>query len=174
MSVATPVTVGLGPRALARLIDFVLLAVVDAIVVGTLVVGMLLGQSGGYVLGAGASGLAASALAALLGAAVNLSYFAVMESRFGQTVGKMVLKLRVVGPTGTTPTLEQAIRRNIWVAFGVAGVVPVLGGIIGSLAQLAAVVLIAIGLADEHRRAPWHDRFAGGTAVVAADAAGVH
>jgi uncharacterized RDD family membrane protein YckC len=162
-------TAGLGPRTLARLIDFVLLAVVNAIVVGVLVVGTLLGRSGGLVMGAGASGALASALAAVLSASLNLAYFAGLESRLGQTLGKRALKLRVVGPTGGLPTLEEAVRRNVWVAFGIAGVVPVVGGLLGSLAQLAAVVLIAITLTDETRGPAWHDRFAGGTAVLGAD-----
>lgn len=154
MSDLTHSTAGIGPRALARLVDFVLLAVVNAVLVGVLLVGALLGVSGGFV----------SGLGALVAAVVNLAYFAVLESRGGQTVGKMVLKLRVTGPTGGLPTLEQAVRRNVWVAFGAAGVVPVIGGLVGGLAQLAAVVLIAIALAD--RRPGWHESFAGGTAVV--------
>ena len=165
---------GLGPRALARLIDFVLLAVVNAVVVGVLVVGLLLGRSGGLVMGAGASGLAATALAAVITAAVNLAYFAGLESRGGQTVGKMVMRLRVLGPSGGAPTLEEAIRRNVWVAFGIAGVVPVIGGLVGSLAQLAAVVMIAIAIADGSGRQACHDRFAGGTGVVVAAPARVH
>lgn len=152
------VSAGLVPRALARLIDFVLLAVVNVFLLGIVLVGALL------------SGLVASAVAAVLGAAVNLAYFAVMESRTGQTVGKMAMRLRVVGPTGAYPTLEQAIRRNIWVACGAAGVIPIVGGFLGGLAGLAAVLMIAIGLAegDDSRRSAWHDRFAGGTTVVAA------
>jgi uncharacterized RDD family membrane protein YckC len=157
----------LGVRALARLIDFVLLAVVNAVVVGVVVVGALLGQSGGMVMGAGGSGLVASAIGAVLGAAINLAYFAGLESRSGQTIGKMVLKLRTEDAAGRVPSMEAAIRRNIWVAFGVAGIVPIIGGLVGSLAQLAAVVTIAIGIADAKSGGRgWHDRFAGGTLVV--------
>jgi uncharacterized RDD family membrane protein YckC len=162
----------LGVRAVARLIDFVLLAIVNAVVVGIVVVGAILGQSGGLVMGSGASGLVASAIGAVLGAAINLAYFAGLESRDGQTIGKMVMKLRTVDASGRVPSIETAIRRNIWVAFGVVGVVPVIGGLIGSLAQLAAVVTIAIGIADAKSGGRgWHDRFAGGTLVVPADAA---
>lgn len=164
MSDLTHPTAGIGPRALARLIDFVLLAVVNAVLVGFLLVGALLGLSGGFVSGIGA----------VVGAVVNLAYFAGLESRLGQTIGKMVLKLRVTGPSRDLPTFEEAVRRNIWVAFSAAGIVPVIGGLVGSLAQLAAVVLIAIALADGKGRAAWHDRFAGGTRVVATELVRAH
>jgi uncharacterized RDD family membrane protein YckC len=164
----TPPAGGLGVRAVARLIDFVLLAVVNAVIVGVVLVGAILGESGGMMMGAGASGILASAVGAVCGAAINLGYFAALESGGRQTVGKKMMKLRVVGPDGNAPTIEQAIRRNIWVACGIAGVVPIIGGLIGSLAQLAAVVMIAIGIADgKSGGRAWHDRFAGNTLVVA-------
>lgn len=163
-----PTAAGLGPRALARLVDFVVLAVVNAVVVGVVIVGALFGKSGGMVMGSGASGIVAGAVGALLGAVINLGYFAALESGNRQTIGKKVLKLRVLDATGNGATVEQAIRRNIWVAFGIAGVVPIIGGVIGSLAQLVAVILIAVGINDaKNRGRGWHDQFAGGTVVVA-------
>lgn len=164
---ALPPAASVGVRAVARLIDFVLLGIVNAIVVGVVVVGALLGQSGGMFVATGASSIVAGAVSAVLGAALNLAYFGFLESRDGQTIGKMVMKLRVVDASGNVPSLEQALRRNIWVAFGIAGVVPIIGGLIGSLAQLAAVITIAIGIADDKRGGrAWHDRFAGDTLVV--------
>lgn len=157
----------LGARAVARLIDFVLLGIFGSIVVGVIVVGTLLGQSGGMFLATGASSVVAGAVSAVLTAAINLAYFGLLESRSGQTIGKMIMKLRVVDATGATPSLEQALRRNIWVAFGIAGIVPIIGSLVGSLAQLAAVITIAIGIADDKRDGRgWHDRFAGDTLVV--------
>lgn len=136
---------GLGVRAVARLIDFVLLAIVNAVVL--------------VVLG--------DALGTALGAAITLAYFAVLESTSGQTLGKMLMKLRTVGPIGGTPSLDQAVRRNIWVALGVVGVVPLVGGLISGAAQLAAAIMIAVGIADSSGGGRgWHDRFAGGTLVV--------
>lgn len=159
----------IGPRAGARLVDFVILGIVNAVVIGVVLVGAILGQSGGMLMGVGGSSILAGAVGALLGAVLNLAYFAILESRSGQTVGKMLLKLRVVDSAGQVPTLEQALRRNIWVAFGIAGVVPLIGGLVGSLAQLAAVVMIAIAIADDKSGGRgWHDRFAGGTLVVRA------
>lgn len=157
----------LGVRALSRLIDFVLLGVVNAIVVGMVLVGAVLGQSYGVT---GASSVVATVFSAVLGAVLNLGYFTLLESRNGQTLGKMITKLRVVDAAGQVPTLEQALRRNIWVAFGVLGVVPVIGGLLGGLAQLAAVIAIAIGINDQHGDGrAWHDRLAGNTLVVGSD-----
>jgi len=165
-----PAAASLGVRAVARLIDFVLLGIANFIVIGVIVLGMVLGQSGGVFLTSGASSILAGVVSTVLGAAINLGYFALLESRNGQTVGKMIMKLRVVDASAGTPSLEQALRRNIWVGFGIAGVVPIIGGLIGSLAQLAAVVTIAIGIADDKRGGRgWHDRFAGDTLVVSAD-----
>lgn len=151
-------------RFLARLIDGVLLAVVSGVIVTAIIVGAIMGESGAFYYSAG--NWAASAVSSLLSAAIYLGYFAYMESTRGQTVGKMLLKLRTYGPDGTSnPTMEQALRRNIWSALGILGVVPFLG-IIGGLAQLVAVIMIAVGINnDTVRRQGWHDNFAGGTQV---------
>lgn len=151
-------------RFLARLIDGILLAVVNVIIVSVLVVGALMGESGGLY---GASGYAATAVSAVIGAVIYVGYFAWMESSRGQTVGKMVMKLRTLGPTGGNPTLEQAVRRNIWMGAGLLGVIPIIGGLIGALLELAAVIMIAVGISnDTANRRAWHDHFAGGTRVV--------
>lgn len=154
-------------RFLARLIDFILLAVVNAFLVSFIVIGMVMGQSGGfYGMGNGA-GYAASAVSAIVTAAIYLGYFAVMESRTGQTVGKMVLKLETRGPDGGHPTMEQAVKRNAFTALGVLGVIPVIGGFIGALASLAAIIAIAVTINNNTAtRQGWHDEFAGGTTVV--------
>lgn len=154
-------------RFLARLIDGVLLAVVNGIIVTALVVGAIMGDSGGMY-GTG-SDYAAAAVSSVLTAAIYLGYFGLLESTRGQTVGKMVMKLWVLGPNGGNPTLEESLRRNCWLAFGVLGVVPVVGGLVGALATLVAVIMIAVGInSDTVGRQGWHDRFAGGTHVVKA------
>ena len=149
-------------RFLARLIDGVLLAVVyvfAAVIVGGAVMGDRGGQYG--------SGSAARAASAVLGAVIYLGYFTLMESSRGQTVGKTVRKLHTLGPAGGKPTVEQSMRRNIWVAAGILGVIPVVGSTLGGLLELVAVMMIAVGINKDaiHRQA-WHDHFAGGTSVV--------
>ena len=149
-------------RFLARLIDGVLLAVVyifAAVIVG----GAVMGDRGGLY----GSGSAARAASAVLGAVIYLGYFTLMESTRGQTVGKTVRKLHTLGPAGGKPTPDQSARRNIWVAAGILGVIPVVGSTIGGLLEFVAVIMIAVGINhDPIRRQGWHDRFAGGTRVV--------
>lgn len=152
-------------RFLARLIDGILLAVVNAVIVTAIVVGTVMGESGGYGFGTGTT-FAVSAVSAILTTVIYLGYFAFMEASRGQTVGKMIMKLRTVGPAGGNPTVEQAVRRNIWAGLSILGIVPFLG-ILGSLAQLVAMIMIAVGInSDPVNRQAWHDKFAGGTQVL--------
>ena len=152
-------------RFLARLIDLVLVAIVNGIVIGVLVAGILNLHASGVGFSIGASYFA-GAVSSVISAAIYLGYFVLMESRNGQTVGKMILKLQTLGPDGGPPTSEQAFRRNIWVGFGVLGVIPVVGGIIGGIAELVAVVMIAVTINGSPTRQGWQDTFAGGTRVL--------
>jgi uncharacterized RDD family membrane protein YckC len=152
-------------RFLARLVDFILLGVVNSIVVGGLIVGTLMGASVGFGgFGRGVS-FAAASVYAVATTAITLGYFAYLESSRGQTVGKMLLKLKTTGPDGQNPTMEQAIRRNAFTALGILGVVPVLGLLAGPI-ELVAIILIAVGINnDTVNRQAWHDHFAGETRV---------
>lgn len=106
-------------------------------------------------------------LSSVLLVVLQLAYFGYLESARGQTLGKRVMRLRTVGPRGTNPTLEQALRRNLFYAAGLLSIVPFIGGFFGGLLQLAAWVTIAIGInADTVSRQAWHDRLAGGTQVL--------
>ena len=78
----------------------------------------------------------------------------------------MALSLRTEGPDGNPPSLEVAIRRNFWVALGILAVVPFVGGLIGALAELVIVILIAVTVSNSPTKQGWHDNFAGGTRVV--------
>lgn len=156
-------------RFAARLVDFVLLAIVNFFVVGIVVVGMLIGTSGGNVTGFGmnnGTSWAASAVSTILTTLITLAYFTFLESSRGQTVGKMLLKLETRGPDGGRPTMEQALKRNAFTAIGVLGVIPVLG-FIAPLLSLVAVIMIAVTINNNQTtRRGWHDDFAGGTTVV--------
>jgi uncharacterized RDD family membrane protein YckC len=88
-----------------------------------------------------------------------------MESRNGQTVGKMLLKLKTVGPDGGNPTVEEAVKRNAFYAIGLASWIPILG-IFAGLAELAAVIYIAVSINGSPTKQGWHDTFAGGTSVI--------
>ena len=77
----------------------------------------------------------------------------------------MLLKLKTTGPDGQNPTLEQAVRRDLFTAIGVLGVVPVLG-VFAGLLSLVASIMIAVGINnDTANRQAWHDHFAGETRV---------
>jgi uncharacterized RDD family membrane protein YckC len=148
----------LGERLLARIIDAILLGVVIA-PVAVIIALVTSGSSGTRWFG--------SMVTTLLGAVVSLGYFAFMESSRGQTVGKMILSLKTLGPNGDLPTLEQALRRNSWMALSLIGILPLLGGFIAGIAQLVAVITIAVGInTNTATRQAWHDTFAGGTRVV--------
>jgi uncharacterized RDD family membrane protein YckC len=104
----------------------------------------------------------------LLFTALTLGYFAFMESSRGQTVGKMVMKLRTVGPDGASnPTMEQALRRNILYATNLLVIIPVIGSLAGGVLGLVGAIMIAVGINnDTVNRQAWHDHFAGGTRVL--------
>ena len=129
-----------------------------------IIVGAIMGSSAtGFGTG---SSYAAGAVAAIIGTAISLGYFALMEHTRGQTVGKMFLKLQTIGPGGGNPTLEQAVKRNSYILLGLLGLIPLIGWI-ASLASLAAIIMIAVTInSDTVNRQGWHDNFAGGTQVL--------
>src|SRR5690606_6402550 len=120
----------LGPRFLAKLIDWILLGiVVNGIIVTTFIV-RAMGDDSVFSTSIGYGTLL---LATLVTTALYLAYFVLMESSRGQTVGKMLLKLQVQGPSGGLPTMEEALRRNGYMALGLLGIIPSIGGTLGSL-----------------------------------------
>ena len=146
----------LGPRFLARLIDFAMLWVAYLVVIVPIVVVAIFSGSYGSAIGGFSLG---GIVAGIIWAAIVVGYFAGMESSRGQTVGKMVMKLRTEGPDGGNPSLEMAIKRNIWIALNI---IPIIGG----LAELAAAIYIAVTISQSPTNTGWHDTFAGGTRVV--------
>jgi uncharacterized RDD family membrane protein YckC len=155
---------GLGERFLARLIDGILVGIVQGILVSAIIVGAIMDSSGGYY---GGGDYAGSAVSGVLSALLYVGYYAYLESSRGQTLGKMVMKLHTQGPDGGLPTMEMAVRRNLWGGAGILAIVPVIGGPVGGLIELVAVIVIAIGInGDKVARQGWHDNFAGGTRVI--------
>ena len=145
-----------------NLIDRFVARLIDGVIVG--VAGVILNIVLRFISN---SWLLTGFISTVATAALYLGYFTYFESSRGQTIGKQVMKLKVVGPDHVSnPTLEQAARRNIFTAFGIAGVVPIVGSLLGGLAQLAAVILIAININSDPQRQHWFDKFAGGTQVL--------
>ncbi|AUX34533.1 MULTISPECIES: RDD family protein [Sorangium] len=137
-SVASPVPAELSSRIAARGIDVLLLAAMD--------VGL------GQLIGFGFDWL-------LLGSALVLAYFTLLDAAAGTTPGKLALGLRVVGPDGGRPSLKQALLRE---AFTIVGSIPLLG----PLLALAAWTWIALTIRSSPLRQGKHDLLAGGTRVV--------
>lgn len=98
--------VGVGRRAVAKIIDGILIAVVIGIVGGVL---------GGAMMSSGDPTAAMGTLTtvqSILGILAFL-YFVVMEALTGQTIGKMVMGVRVVRADGTPISWKEALIRNI-------------------------------------------------------------
>lgn len=146
----------LGTRVIARIIDNVLLAVVNGII------GATLGADAfSTLLTTGRVDYGTLALITVLNAAIILGYFVLLESTRGQTLGKMLLKVRTVGAGGGNPTAAEALKRNLWTAVGLISLVPALGWA-SNLLQLAAAISIIVTISNNPAtRQGWHDKFAG-------------
>jgi uncharacterized RDD family membrane protein YckC len=162
-SVGVPRPAELLNRFLARLIDHVILGVAYGILWAVFAAIFLTGfthSTGEWLL--------FYLFLSVISVAINLGYFVLLESNRGQTVGKMILKLRTFGPDGASnPTIEQAAKRNGYVAINLVSVIPILGPILAGVATLGAVIYIAVTLnSDVPNHQGWHDKFAGGTQVM--------
>jgi uncharacterized RDD family membrane protein YckC len=150
-------------RFIAKLIDGVVLAILSSLVA------VALGPLRPVPMGAPDTGMmsrfemapvgAYSVVLSVVTALIALGYLSLLESMRGQTIGKMVLGLQVVGPGGGRPTMGEAAKRNSWV---LASIIPWVGGLI----QFVLAVVIGYSIHDSVTNDGWHDRFAGGTRVV--------
>jgi uncharacterized RDD family membrane protein YckC len=150
-------------RFLARLIDFVGLIVVN-VIINSVIVAAMITSGGASGFGYGGSIGAYSIVTSIITTILYFGYFTLMESSQGKTVGKMVMKLHVESASGGKPTLEQAAKRNIWLLYPILGILPFLG-IIGSIAALVAIIMIAVQINNDPEHRPWTDKF-GDTRVI--------
>ncbi|CAN5560389.1 MAG: RDD family protein [Rubrobacter sp.] len=109
-AMVAPDTQVIGRRVLATIIDVVLLGVVTSLFTapGALIDGLGDGRGSEAL-----SGVLFSfgGLAALL---VTFAYFAIMEGRYGQTLGKMALGIKVVRESdGLAPGTRAAVLRTL-------------------------------------------------------------
>ncbi|MEO6496537.1 MAG: RDD family protein [Solirubrobacteraceae bacterium] len=94
-----------GRRVLAALIDIVLLAAVFFGLAATI---------GDLEYSGGVLSVSLNGGPALLYFAIVLAYYVALEAARGQTLGKMVLKIRVVSEaSGQTPSFGPALGRNL-------------------------------------------------------------
>jgi uncharacterized RDD family membrane protein YckC len=142
----------------ARVIDSILLAVVAGLLT-VLIFGVLFDvdtESSPFASGWSGVDVVVSILSVLL----SIGYAAWFESTRGQTLGKMALRIAVRGPgAAPRPPIDVAVKRNLWMALSI---VP----LIGPLAQLVAMIAIAVTINANRNGAGWHDGWAGGTHVV--------
>jgi uncharacterized RDD family membrane protein YckC len=134
-------TAGLGARFGARILDGLIVFIPASILLGLAGLGM-----GGLAL----DSWLFNAITSLLW----FGYYVYFESTSGATLGKKLLNIKVVAADGTPPSTEAAAKRNIWMLFGL---VPIIGGI----AQLVAVIVIAVTISSNEANRGKHDEFAG-------------
>jgi len=92
--------VGVGRRAVAIIIDFIVLGIVGWII------GMATGQTT-------AQGFDLAGGPALLWFVISLAYYVVMEVQMGGTLGKLALGLRVVKEGGEKLDWQASLIRNV-------------------------------------------------------------
>lgn len=139
------------PRFGARIID----GLIVGIPMGILSVVMLLASGGsGFV----------NFFMTVVSGVVAFGYWTYMESTQGATLGKKLLGLSVAGPAGGNPTLEQAAKRNAFVALQILTGIPLLG-LLAGLLSFAAYIGIAVTIEQDGNKQGFHDKFAGGTQV---------
>jgi len=145
-------------RFIAKLIDGVVLLILTSIA-SAIIRPILPGPRGFIGPGISLTGLGIATLViTVMSAAIALVYLSLLEASRGQTIGKMVMKLRVTGPGGASPSLEAALRRNAW---ALLSIIPWFGGLL----QAAVAGYIGYTIHDSADNVGWHDTFAGGTRV---------
>ncbi|MFE3187433.1 RDD family protein [Nocardia sp. NPDC059240] len=137
---------GIGSRAAARFIDWIIAGIVGAILFWLLNIGSNLP---GWV-------------DILPGAGFGFLYFVGFEVLTGATPGKRILGLHVNGShSALKPSLADSAKRN---AYMLLNVIPWIGGLLWFCAALA----IAVTVSASPTKQGWHDNFADGTQVVKA------
>ncbi|MEC3956619.1 RDD family protein [Nocardia sp. CDC153] len=135
---------GLGPRAVARFIDWIIAGIVGGIVFWAL---------------EHASGLPGWA-SVIPGAGFGFLYFVAFEVLAGATPGKKLLGLHVNGSGGAPrPSLADSAKRN---AYMLLNLIPWVGGLL----WFCAAIAIAVTVGASPTKQGWHDNFADGTQVV--------
>lgn len=135
---------GLGKRAAARFIDWIIAAIVGGIFFWLLDATV---HPPGWV-------------SVLPGAGFAFLYFLLFEVATGSTPGKKILGLHVDGSGGAPkPNLKDSAVRN---AYMLLNLIPCFGGLLWFIAAVA----IAVTVSSSPTKQGWHDQAAGGTQVV--------
>jgi len=163
-------------RLVGRFIDgilfvvlyFILGAIFSAIFVSQIVYNPNTGEfTGGGLL------VLAAVLPALIGGLLYAGYDVFMHGRDGQTLGKKVMKTRLVAVNGGRPDQATIIKRaaifpGVYAIAGLLGFISIFGGLL--IWMLVSLFILADGifvLTDSVRRQALHDKWSG-TIVVKA------
>lgn len=89
---------GFGIRLVATLIDFILLSLIRWIV--SVLLKMPLGEGGANV-------------ASIVSLIISISYYVVYQAKYGQTIGKKAMNIKVITYDGETPTMFAFFLREV-------------------------------------------------------------
>ncbi|GEM33650.1 RDD family protein [Nocardia neocaledoniensis NBRC 108232] len=135
---------GLGKRAAARFVDWIIAGIVGAVLFWLL----------------NKSAHTPDWLSILPGAGFGFLYFVGFEVATGSTPGKKLLGLHVNGSGGAAkPSLKDSALRNCYMLLNL---IPWIGGALWFVAALA----IAVTVGTSSTKQGWHDKLAEGTQVV--------
>lgn len=157
-----PQPAGVGIRIGAYIIDAIIVGIVNAIVAVIVTIPFAVNEGTTGVPFVTTGNFLASFIVGLLGAAVTLAYFGILESRNGQTLGKRLLNIRAVTADMGQLELPDAVKRRI--PFVIGSIIPI--PFIGPLVSLGLAIAIIVTTATDQ---PWHrglhDKWAGSMVV---------
>lgn len=149
-------------RAIAYIIDAIILAVIIAVVAG-IVVGI----------GFAAGGFISAVVIGIIGLAISAAYFIYTWTTMRATVGMKALGMQIGNAgDGKTLTTDQAIRR--WLALSAPSILaqafqPIaVIGLVLSIAAFAWFIYLVYSTAQSPTKQGWHDVFANTMVVKAA------
>ena len=149
---------GVGSRIGAYIIDAILVGIVNAII--GFLIGLPFVEPGDPTsipfMGTG-PGFGVTFLIGVIGAAITLAYFGLLEANDGQTLGKKLLSIRAVKADGSGLELADAVKRRVPFVIGSLIPIPFLGGFIGFAILIAILVTVAT---DQPWNRGLHDKWA--------------
>ena len=149
---------GVGSRIGAYIIDAILVGIVNAII--GFLIGLPFTDPGEATsipfMGTG-PGFGVTFLIGVIGAAITLAYFGLLEANDGQTLGKKLLSIRAVKADGSGLELADAVKRRVPFVIGSLIPIPFIGGFIGFAILIAILVTVAT---DQPWNRGLHDKWA--------------
>lgn len=135
-------------RILARLVDIAIGIVISLIAAVAIGGGQASAFSTDYSFRA--------ALAGLIGGLLYIAYELYFTSNGGQTLGKKALSTKIVNEDGSDIDMAVAVRRfSPYIASTVAGIIPILGALVGLVLLLIALASFVMLFVDERKQTVW-------------------